>query len=50
MTTTAYQATGLGDSPWRVRISQGTYTPPAPGTTIVKTRLRSRRLIDGRPP
>src|SRR5271165_4773230 len=44
MTAAAYQATGAGEAPWRVRISQGTYPPPAPGTTMVNARLRSARL------
>src|ERR1039458_964980 len=42
---TLYQATGFSEPPWRVRISQGTYTPPNPGTTTVKTILRRRRLM-----
>ena len=41
MTGTASQAAGVGVRPWRVKIDQGTQTPPSPGTTMVKTRLAS---------
>src|SRR5258708_22351989 len=44
MTGTAYQAAGAGGAPCRVRISEGTSAPPAPGTTMVNKRLRMMRL------
>src|SRR5919198_2088825 len=50
MTAAAGQATGVGDAPLRVRISQGTYTPPEPGMTTVNRKLRSARLMGSHPP
>src|SRR5690242_5410360 len=44
MTTTASHATGVGVRPSRVRICQGTQTPPRPGTATVNSRLRTTRL------
>src|SRR6266566_9345463 len=44
MNTMAGQTTGSGKAPPRVRIHQGAYTAPAPGTTTVKRMLRSARL------
>src|SRR5579871_3269963 len=44
MTTVASHATGTGVCPPRVKIRQGTQTPPRPGTATVNSRLRMTRL------
>src|SRR6266540_452385 len=51
ITTTAYQATGVGvPPPLLLSIHQGTRTPPAPGTTTLKRTFRSARLTSARSP
>jgi hypothetical protein len=45
MKGSASHATGPGDARPTVRINNGTITAPEPGTTTVKRRFRSRRLM-----